>query len=131
MFIGKSMAKKPKRNKKKAKEKIKYEVSSGNLFADFGYPNPEEADAKSDLAFLIRSIIKQRKLTQEKAAELIGIDQPKISKIMRGLLSDFTMERLMNYLVFLGVDIEIKPTIRTSTPSIHVSKKSTHRRLNT
>lgn len=124
------MAKEVKRSKKKHEEKIEYEFGSGNVFVDFGYPNPEEADAKSDLAFLIRSIIKKRKLTQAAAAKLIGIDQPKVSKIIRGLLSEFTIERLMNYLVHLGVDIEIKPVFNKSIlPSIHVSRTNSQRRL--
>lgn len=109
---------------------MEYEISSGNVFEDFGYENPQEANAKSDLAFLIRAIIKQRKLTQEKAANLMEIDQPKISKITRGLLSEFTIERLMNYLLALGCDLEIKPTIgKASAPSIHVTRNSVFNRV--
>jgi predicted XRE-type DNA-binding protein len=123
------MKKKRKEIKKSEPEKMEYEISSGNVFEDFGYENPQEADAKSDLAFLIRAIIKQRKLTQEKAANLMEIDQPKISKITRGLLSEFTIERLMNYLLALGCDLEIKPTIgKTSAPSIHVTRNSVFHR---
>jgi predicted XRE-type DNA-binding protein len=120
------MVKKLRRTRRKnASEKIEYEVSSGNVFADFGYDNPEEARAKWDLAFLIRSIVKQKKLTQEQAATLMGIDQPKVSKIIRGILSEFTLERLMKYLVLLGYDIEIKPTRSKSlNPSIYVGKAS-------
>ncbi|MDP1608918.1 MAG: helix-turn-helix transcriptional regulator [Chlamydiales bacterium] len=112
------------------KDKIEYEVSSGNIFEDFGFENPKEANVKSDLALLIRGIIKKRKLTQEKAAKLMQIDQPKVSKIVRGLLSEFTIERLMNYLIALGCDLEIKPTIgKTATPSIHVTKNTSLKRL--
>lgn len=122
------MAKKNKRSVKP--EKVEYEVSSGNLFKDFGYENPEEAQVKSDLAILIRSIIKQKKLTQKKAADLIGIDQPKISKITRGILSEFTLERLMRFLVALGCDIEIKPFFgRASRASIHVARSNITRRI--
>lgn len=125
------MAKKTKKVKTLSTEKIEYTKSSGNVFADFGFPNPEEADAKSDLAILITSIIKHRKLTQAKAAKLMGIDQPKVSKIMKGLLSEFTIERLMNYLVMLGFDIEIKATQnRTTHPSIHVARLTNIRRVN-
>jgi predicted XRE-type DNA-binding protein len=71
---------------------------------------------------LICTIIKQRKLTQDKAAQLMEIDQPKVSKIVRGLLSEFTIERLMRHLVALGCDIEIKPKLnRAIIPSIHVA----------
>jgi predicted XRE-type DNA-binding protein len=115
---------KTRKNKKKAvPEKIEYEMSSGNVFKDFGYKNPENAQTKSDLAFLIRRIIKQKKWTQEEAANFIGIDQPTISKIMKGQLSGFTMERLMKYLVSLGIGIEIKP-IKQKSPSIHVVNRA-------
>jgi len=101
------------------------------VFADFGYANPKEAMAKSDLTFLIRSIIKQKGLTQEQIAELMGIDQPKVSKIMRGILSEFTIERLMKYLVSLGYDVEITAKkSKSSTPSIHVGKMNSSKRIN-
>ena len=117
------MAKKAK--KRVVPEKIEYEVSSGNLFEDFGYANPEEAKAKWDLAFLIRSVIEKSDLTQEQAAELMGIDQPKVSKITRGILSEFTLERLMRYLVCLGYDIEIKAAqSKSATASIYVGRKA-------
>ena len=95
------MAKARKSKKQVVPEKTEYEMSSGNVFKDFGYKNSEEAQTKSDLAFLIRQIIKQKKWTQEEAANLIGIDQPTISKIMKGQLSGFAMERLMKYFVSL------------------------------
>ncbi len=124
------MERKRKKIKEPSPEKIEYEVSSGNLFVDFGYKKPEEASAKFELAMLIRSIIKQRRLTQSKAAVLMDIDQPKVSKIVRGLLSEFTIERLMNCLLGLGCDLEIKPTLgKTKTPSIHVSRETGLRRL--
>ena len=110
--------------------KIEYEVSSGNVFEDFGFENPKEANAKSDLALLISAIIKQRKLTQDQAAKLMKTDQPKISKIIRGTLSEFTIERLMNYLLNLGCDLEIKPSLgKVTSPSIHVAKSRNLTRL--
>jgi len=125
------MVKKTKKNKRKVvPEKIEYEVSSGNLFKDFGYANPEEAEAKWDLAQLIRTIIKKSNLTQAQAAKLMEIDQPKVSKITRGILAEFTLERLMRCLVCLGYDIEIKAAqSKSRTASIHVGKKSAHRRI--
>ncbi len=122
------MAKKVRKSKKF--EEIEYEVSSGNVFQDFGYANPEEAKAKWDLAFLIRSVIEDKELTQDMAAELMGIDQPKVSKITRGILSEFTIERLMRYLVALGIDIEIKPKEKkTVVPSIHVGQSNLRRSI--
>jgi predicted XRE-type DNA-binding protein len=96
-------------NKKNNPEKIEFTKGSGNVYADFGFHNPVEAKAKADLAILITGIIKDKGFTQKLAAELMGIDQPKVSKIMRGLLSEFTLERLMKFILALGLDIEIRP----------------------
>ena len=63
---------------------IKYEISSENIFADLGIKNPEEALAKSELAIQIHQAMKKKKLTQKKAAALLGIDQPKISALLSG-----------------------------------------------
>src|SRR5947209_1490413 len=76
---------------------------------DFGFSNPEEAKTKADLAMLITKIIKEKDLTQQQAADLMNIDQPKVSKIVRGLLSEFSIERLLKFILALGFDIEITP----------------------
>jgi predicted XRE-type DNA-binding protein len=81
--------------------------SSGNVFADIGLPNPEERLAKADLAIRISSAIRARRLTQACAARILKIDQPKVSRLMRGRLSGFSTERLMHFLTLLGRDIEI------------------------
>ncbi len=82
-------------------------IGSGNVFKDFGDPNPEESQAKADLSRQIRKIIEQRKFTQKEAAEIMGIDQPKVSDIIRGKLSKYTIDRLIRFLRLLGTDIEI------------------------
>ncbi|MGA2216166.1 MAG: helix-turn-helix transcriptional regulator [Bryobacteraceae bacterium] len=84
-----------------------YVVSSGNVFADLGVPNPEEALAKAELASKIAALLRERKLTQAKAAKLLGIDQPKVSNLLRGNLTGFSLERLMRFLLLLGQDIRI------------------------
>ena len=83
------------------------EESSGNVFADMGLPNPEELLTKAKLASAIQDVIEERGLTQVQAAELMGVDQPKVSKIIRGRLSEFSTERLLDYLLHLGLDIDI------------------------
>jgi predicted XRE-type DNA-binding protein len=89
------------------KKKIAYEDSSGNVFADLGVDNPEEALAKSELARQIGNLIKKKKLTQRQAAEILGIDQPKISALIRGRLRSFSLERLIRFLNELGQDVSI------------------------
>ena len=82
-------------------------VSSGNIFADLGLPNPEERLVKAKLAHKISETINDRKLTQVQAAEILGIDQPKISALIRGRLSGFSTDRLFYFLNALGNDVEI------------------------
>lgn len=111
------------KKKGESSEKIEIVASTGNIYADAGYLNPEEAMAKAELAMMIASAIKRKKLTQKKAAELIGVDQPKISAIIRGQLSGFTMDRLFRFLLALGMDIviEARPHIpKTTLPCIQV-----------
>ena len=88
-------------------ENIEIEKSSGNVFADMGYSNPEEALVKSRLAQRIAELIKEQNLTQMQAAALLRIDQPKISRLIRGQLREFSTERLFRFLNALNQDIEI------------------------
>ena len=118
-----------KRNPKNKPENIEYSVSSGNVYADFGFSNPEEAKTKADLAMLISEIIKEKDLTQQQAADLMNIDQPKVSKIIRGLLSEFSIERLLKFILALGFDLEIIPKphkVKSTFPSMHIITESFH-----
>ena len=89
------------------KEEIEIYHGSDNVFADLGLPNPEERMAKAALSIQIEEIIKKKRLTQAQAAEILGIDQPKVSALMRGKLSGFSMERLFHFLNALGRDVQI------------------------
>ncbi len=84
-----------------------YTVSSGNVFADLGLPDAEEALAKAELAHKIALVIRERELTQIQSAEILGIDQPKVSALIRGHLAGFSMDRLLRFLLLLGQDIKI------------------------
>jgi predicted XRE-type DNA-binding protein len=96
------------------KRAIAAERSSGNVFADLGLPDAKERLAKAELARRIGEIIAARRLTQVEAATLLGIDQPKVSALVRGRLQAFSLERLMRFLNVLGRDVEIvvKPKAR-------------------
>ena len=85
-----------------------YEVSSGNVFLDLGLPDAEELDIKANLAIEIGELIRRRGLTQTKAAQLLGIDQPRVSALIRGHLEKFSMEKLCDYLRALGCDVDIR-----------------------
>ncbi len=86
---------------------IEIEVGSGNVFADLALPNPEERLAKATLAMRIAEIIRSRRLTQARAARVLKVDQPKISRLLRGQLSGFSTDRLMLFLTVLGRDVDI------------------------
>jgi predicted XRE-type DNA-binding protein len=89
------------------KHKSKCIESSGNVFADLGIPNPEEALAKAEIVRQIHKTIKKKRLTQTKAAKILGISQPKVSRLLRGHFENFSLERLFRFLNKLGQDIQI------------------------
>ncbi len=89
------------------KEALKREVSTGNVFADIGVPDAGDHLIKAGLVVRIERIIRQRKLTQAAAAQLMGIDQPKVSAMLAGRFRGYSVERLMRFLVALGHDVEI------------------------
>lgn len=92
---------------KKREAEIPVTLSSGNVFADLGFGEPEEELTKAQLASQLRQIIKRRRLTQVAAASLMGIDQPKVSALLNGRLANFSSDRLMRLLTGLGQDVEI------------------------
>jgi predicted XRE-type DNA-binding protein len=86
------------------------------VFADLGIPNPDLALAKAELVQRIRELIAERRLTQSKAAELLGLDQPKVSGLVRGRVEGYTIDRLFRFLVALGqrVEITVRPNAKGS-----------------
>jgi predicted XRE-type DNA-binding protein len=90
------------------RSRIKVEVGSGNVFADIGLPNPEEALAKAEIARRVNLILASRKFTQVKAAAVLGISQPRVSDLVRGRLGKFSLERLIDFAKRLGNDVEIR-----------------------
>jgi predicted XRE-type DNA-binding protein len=93
-----------------------YVVGSGNVFEDLGHARPAEALAKAELARKIGLLINKRGLTQAAAAEVLQVDQPKVSALVRGRLAGFSLDRLVRFLVLLGSDVEIvvKPRARAA-----------------
>jgi len=87
---------------KKRKTEITVTPGSGNVFADLGFADPEEELARAKLASRIRQIVKERRLTQMAAADSMGIDQPKVSALLNGRLTNLSSARLMRLLTALG-----------------------------
>ncbi len=103
-----------KKLKKRRIGNLRYTESSGNVFADLGIPNPEEALAKAEITSKIHDIAKKKKLTQARLAKLLKISQSKVSLLLRGYLRDFSLERLLRFLNDLGqnVYISVEPASR-------------------
>lgn len=110
----------------KRRKKLEFEKSSGNVFADLEVENPEEALAKSQIARQIQNVIKKKKLTQAKVAKILKIAQPKVSLLLRGYLTNFSLERLFRFLNDLGQDvhISISPSLHRRHGRTHVGTKS-------
>lgn len=86
------------------------EKSRGNVFADLGMPYPEEELAKACLTLQIYRSIKSRHLTPAQAGEILGLKRAQGSLLMRNRSSNFSVERLMDFLTALGHDVEVRVT---------------------
>jgi predicted XRE-type DNA-binding protein len=100
-------------------EDMKVRASGGNVFADLGLPDADERLTKAELANEICCLIRSAKLTQTQAARRLGVDQPKVSALMRGQLKEFSIERLIRFATRLGRDVLIH--LRSPERSGHAS----------
>src|SRR5262245_55274255 len=94
----------------------KFEMSSGNVFADLGFEDAEELLLKAKLATEISQLITKKGWTQAETAQRIGLDQPKISRLLRGHLSGFSADRLFAILNRLGHSIEVRISAKERAP---------------
>ena len=78
-----------------------------NVFADLGYPDAAERQAKLRLAYALNQVLEERKMSQAEAAKVLGVTQPKVSALRHYKLAGFSVERLMNLLTALDQDVEI------------------------
>ena len=78
-----------------------------NVFADLGYPDATERQAKLRLAYALNQVLEQRKLSQAEAAKVLGVTQPKVSALRHYKLAGFSVERLMTLLTALDQDVDI------------------------
>lgn len=87
--------------------KGKTRKSGGNVFEDLGLPNADEHLIKAKIVAEISRIMKGRKLNQTKAGDLMGISQPEVSRMLRGLFREYSVERLMRFLTAFERDVDI------------------------
>lgn len=88
-------------------DSMKVERSSGNVFADLALPDSDAHLVKADLVTRIDKIIRERGLKQVEAANLLGLSQSDVSRLLRGDFREYSMERLMRLLTVLGRDVNI------------------------
>ncbi len=87
--------------------KTDHEKSTGNVFADLGFPNSEQELVKAKLTVQIYRLLKDRELTQAEAAKLLGTTQAQVSALMRCRPVSVSVGRLMDFLTTLGQDVEV------------------------
>ena len=89
------------------KDDTAVEKSSGNVYADLGYTDSDDMLVKAQIVTEIAEIIGQRNLTQEQAAKILRLTQPKISRLLRGQFREISERRLLRCLTRLGRDVQI------------------------
>jgi predicted XRE-type DNA-binding protein len=99
----------------------KVTASGGNVFADLGVRNPEDHLLKAEFVREIALTMKEQGLTQAAAARVLRVTQPDVSKMLRGHFRQFSIERLMRFLVLLGRDVQITVVPTTRHPKITVT----------
>ncbi len=104
-------------------KKIEFEESSGNVFADLGLANADQLLLKAKLVSKINSIIREKCITQKAVGEILKIDQPKVSALLKGKFSGFSIERLLKFLSRLDhqVTIAITPKPISKKRTLHVN----------
>jgi len=94
----------------------KVELSSGNVFADLGFEDSEERLLKAKLATKIAQLIEKKGWTQNQTAQRTALDQPKVSRLLRGQLSGFSADRLFAILNRLGHSVEVRISAKERSP---------------
>jgi len=92
------------------------EQGSGNVFADLGFQDAEERLLKAKLATRIAQLIEKKGWTQTQTAERTSLDQPKVSRLLRGQLSGFSADRLFAILNRLGHSVEVRISAKERAP---------------
>lgn len=94
------------------RKKIEFELSSGNVFADLGIKDADERYTRAALGVQVMKILTERDLSQNEAAEMLGIRQPEVSAIMRARFRKFSQERLIGFLNKLNQKVTIQVSRR-------------------
>lgn len=94
----------PKSKQSEQKSEPIFEVGSGNIFKDLGFPDDEAVNmfARGQLALEIRDIIEKNGWSQRQAAKEMDVPQPRIAEIMKMKIDHYSVDMLLKYLDKLG-----------------------------
>jgi predicted XRE-type DNA-binding protein len=104
------------KKRKQGRTREKFEESSGNVFADLGFEDSDERLLKAELASKIAQLIQKKGWTQAQTAERTALDQPKVSRLLRGQLSGFSADRLFAVINRLGHTVEVRISATERAP---------------
>ena len=90
-------------------ERLKITKGSGNIFRDLGFPQGEAQNLalRSDLMIRIEKLVKETGLTQQQAAKVLGITQPRLNALLKGRIEDFSLDALVNMLARAGMQVKM------------------------
>src|SRR5678815_5330985 len=106
----------PTKSKQTRSKTEKVAIGSANVFADLGFEDSEERLLKAKLATKIAQLIEKKNWTQAQTAERTALDQPKVSRLLRGQLSGFSTDRLFAVLNRLGHSVEVRISAKERAP---------------
>ncbi len=101
-----------------------YTISSGNIFKDLGFPNPDAELAKVKLASKINRLIQEKEMNPREASEFLGISRSKMTALRNGRLNRFTIDLLFSLLGKLEHQVEIRvspKSISDTTETLHIA----------
>ena len=102
---------------------ISVERGSGNVFADLDLPDADTHLPKAELVSRIDDIIRQNRTIQAEAARALGLSRPDLSRLLRGSFQEYSLERLLRFLMALGCDIDIviRPSVSDTGGTLRIA----------
>lgn len=112
-----------------SRAKTKIHSSSGNVFADLNLQDANTHMLKAQIVAELYRLAKERKLTQARAGEALGISQPEVSRMFKGDFREYSIERLIRFLTAFNQDVVISVEPRSTSGlkgTGHVTFKPAH-----
>jgi predicted XRE-type DNA-binding protein len=80
---------------------------SQNVFDDMELPNPDEKQLKAQLVIAIRTLVNRANLSQSEVADMAGLTQPAVSRMLKGMTKEFSVEKLLHVVTSLGSPVRL------------------------